>query len=117
MFSVRSGNPLSLIMGFRNKTLHYLDIVDPGATITLNKIRKTNQTTITQSRDIYIYVFETSLIQLNQKILLYIILTSNVNINGICMRYSECKIRMNKNPTLAHLIYFSDSSVFSFQEK
>ena len=57
MFSVRSGDPLSLIMGVRNKTLHYLDIVDPGATITLNKIKKTNQTTITQSRNIYIYMY------------------------------------------------------------
>ena len=44
----------------------YLDIVDTGATITLNKIRKANQSnfTITQSRNIQIYVFETSLIQL-----------------------------------------------------
>ena len=43
----------------------YLDIVDTGATITLNKIRKTNQSnfTITQSRNIQIYVFDTSLIQ------------------------------------------------------
>ena len=31
MFSVKSGNPLSLIMGVPNKTsLHYLDIVDTG---------------------------------------------------------------------------------------
>ena len=31
MFSVTSGNPLSLIMGVPNKTsLHYLDIVDTG---------------------------------------------------------------------------------------
>ena len=29
-------------------------------------------------------------ILLNQKISLYIILTSNVKINGICMRYSKC---------------------------
>ena len=67
MFSVKSGNPLSLIMGVPNKTsLHHLDIVDTGATITLNKIRKANQSnfTITQSRNIQIYVFETSLIQL-----------------------------------------------------
>ena len=67
MFLVKSGNPLSLIMGVPNKTsLHHLDIVDTGATITLNKIRKANQSnfTITQSRNIQIYVFETSLIQL-----------------------------------------------------
>ena len=47
MFSVKSDSPLSLIMGAQNKTslhyLHYLDIVDTGATITLNKIRKANQ--------------------------------------------------------------------------
>ena len=44
----------------------YLDIVDTGATITLNKIRKANQSnfTITQSRNIQIHVFKTSLIQL-----------------------------------------------------
>ena len=44
----------------------YLDIVDTGATITLNKIRKANQSnfTGTQSRNIQIYVFETFLIQL-----------------------------------------------------
>ena len=67
MFSVKSGNPLSLIMGVPNKTsLHHLDIVDTGATITLNKIRKANQSnfTITQSRNIQIHVFKTSLIQL-----------------------------------------------------
>ena len=55
MLSVKSGNPLSLIMGVPNKTsLHHLDIVDTGATITLNKIRKANQSnfTITQSRNI-----------------------------------------------------------------
>ena len=33
-------------------------------------------------------------ILLNQKISLYIILTSNVKINGICMRHSKCNIRM-----------------------
>ena len=67
MFSVKSGNPLSLIMGVPNKTsLHHLDIVDTGATITLNKIRKANQSnfTITQSRNIQIYVYETSLVEL-----------------------------------------------------
>ena len=55
MFSVESRNPLSLVLGVPNKTsLHYLDIVDTGATITFNKIRKTNQSnfTITQSRNI-----------------------------------------------------------------
>ena len=55
MFSVKSGNPLSLIMGVPNKiSSHHLDIVDTGATITLNKIRKANQSnfTITQSRNI-----------------------------------------------------------------
>ena len=43
-----------------------LDIVDTGATITSNKIRKANQSnfTITKSWNIEIYVFETSLIQL-----------------------------------------------------
>ena len=66
MFSVKSGNPLSLNMGIPNKTsLHHLDIIDTG-TITLNKIRKANQSnfTITQSKNIQIYAFETSLIQL-----------------------------------------------------
>ena len=55
MFSVKRGNLLSLIMGVPDKTsLHHLDIVDTGATITLNKIRKANQSnfTITQSRNI-----------------------------------------------------------------
>ena len=55
MFSVKSGNPLSLNMGVPNKTsLHHLDIVDTGATITSNKIRKVNQSnfTITQSSNI-----------------------------------------------------------------
>ena len=55
MLSVTSGNPLSLIMGVSNKTsLHHLDIVDIAATITLKKIRKTNQSnlTITQSKNI-----------------------------------------------------------------
>ena len=33
-------------------------------------------------------------ILLNQKISLYIILTSNVKINGICMRHSKCNIQM-----------------------
>ena len=67
MFSVKSGKPLSLIMGVPNKTsLRYLDIVDTGDTITLNKIRKAYQSnfTITQSRNIHIYVLETSLTQL-----------------------------------------------------
>ena len=55
MFSVRIGNPSSLIMGVPKKSsLHHLDRVDAGATITLNKIRKANQSnfTITQSRNI-----------------------------------------------------------------
>ena len=67
MVSVKSGNRLSLIMGVPNKTsLRHLDIVDTGAAIILNKIRKANQSnfTTTQPRNIYIYVFETSLIQL-----------------------------------------------------
>ena len=67
MFSVKSGKPLSVIMGVSNKTsLRYLDIVDTGDTITLNKIRKAYQSnfTITQARNIHIHVFETSLIQL-----------------------------------------------------
>ena len=44
----------------------YLDLVNTGANITLNKIRKANQSnfTITQSRNIQIHVFKTSLIQL-----------------------------------------------------
>ena len=44
----------------------YLDVVNTGATITLNKIRKANESnfTITLSRNIQIHVFETSLIQL-----------------------------------------------------
>ena len=43
----------------------YLNVVDAGATIILNKIRKAYQInfTITQSRNIQIYVFKTSLIQ------------------------------------------------------
>ena len=43
----------------------YLNIVDIGATITLSKTWKTNHSnfTITQSKNIQIYVFETSLIQ------------------------------------------------------
>ena len=37
MFSVKSGNPLSLIMGVPNKTsLCHLDIVDTGATFEQN---------------------------------------------------------------------------------
>ena len=67
MVSVKSGNRLSLIMGVPNKTsLRHLDIVDTGAAIILNKIRKANQSnfTTTQPRNIYIYAFETSLIQL-----------------------------------------------------
>ena len=55
MFSVKRGNPLSLIMGVPNKTsLRHLDIVDTGATIILNNIRKANQSnfTITQSKNI-----------------------------------------------------------------
>ena len=61
MFSVKRGNPLSLIMG-----APYLDIVDTISTITLTKIKKTNHSnfTITQSRNIQMYLFETSLIQL-----------------------------------------------------
>ena len=43
MFPIKSGNPVSLILGVPNKTcLHHLDIFDTGATITLNKIRKAN---------------------------------------------------------------------------
>ena len=45
----------SLIVGVPNKTsFHHLQIVDTGATIRLNKIRKVNQSnfTITQSRNI-----------------------------------------------------------------
>ena len=55
MFSVKSCNPLSLFMGVPNKTyLCHVDIVDTGATITLNKIRKAYQSnfTITQSQNI-----------------------------------------------------------------
>ena len=55
MFPVKSSNPLSLIIGVPNKTsLHHLDIADTGATITLNKTRKANQSnfTITQSKNI-----------------------------------------------------------------
>ena len=44
----------------------YLDVVNTGATIILKKNRKANQSnfTITQSRNIQIHVFKTSLIQL-----------------------------------------------------
>ena len=50
----------------QNFFVPYLDIVDTETTITLNKIRKANQSnfTITQSGNIQRYVFETSLIQL-----------------------------------------------------
>ena len=41
MFSVKSGNSLSLIMGFSNKTsFGHLDIVDTGGTITLKKLER-----------------------------------------------------------------------------
>ena len=41
MFSVKSGNSLSLIMGFSNKTCFgHLDIVDTGGTITLKKLER-----------------------------------------------------------------------------
>ena len=56
-------------------------------------------------------------ILLNQKISLYIILTSNVKINGICMRHSKCNIRMNKNPTLTRLFYFSHAKCLFFSRK
>ena len=60
--------PLSTNYGFpkQNFFAPYLDVVNTGATIILNKIRKANQSnfTIPQSRNIQIYVFETSLIQL-----------------------------------------------------
>ena len=64
MLSIKSGNPLSLIMGVvldqkwqtvitnygcpkQNFFAPYLDIVDTGATITLNKVRKVNQSNFT----------------------------------------------------------------------
>ena len=48
MFSVKSGNSLSLIMGDPNKTsLHHLVIADNGAIVTLNKIRNANQSNFT----------------------------------------------------------------------
>ena len=55
MFLVKSDKPLSLVMSVPNKTsLGHLDMVNTGATITLNKIRKANQSnfTITHSRNI-----------------------------------------------------------------
>ena len=55
MFSVKSSDPLSLIMGAPKKTsFHHLGIVDTWGIITLNKIRKANQSnfTITQSSNI-----------------------------------------------------------------
>ena len=100
----------------------YLDIVDTGATITLNKIRKANQInfTIAQSKNIQIYAFETSWSSYNEplfnpKISLYIILTSNVknqwNLHETFqMEHSiDLNIRMNKNPTLARLFYFANA--------
>ena len=58
MFSVKSGNPLSLNMGISNKTsLHHLDIIDTGTTITLNKIRKTNQSNFTITQSIFKYMY------------------------------------------------------------
>ena len=65
MFLGKSDNPFSLIMDVAIKTsLRHLDKVDTGAAITLSKTRKANQSyfTITQSRNIQIHVFETSLI-------------------------------------------------------
>ena len=57
MFSVKSGNPLSLNMGIPNKTsLHHLDIIDTG-TITLNKIRKANQSNFTITQSIFKYMY------------------------------------------------------------
>ena len=49
MFSVKSGNP-NYECQKQNYFVPYLDIVDTGATITLSKIRKANQSnfTITQ---------------------------------------------------------------------
>ena len=89
----------------------YPDIVDTGATITLNKIRRANEInfTMAQSRNIQIYAFETSWSSYNKtlfnpKISLYIILTSNVKNQSI-----DLNIRMNKNPTLARLFYFADT--------
>ena len=55
MLPVKSGNPLSLIMGVPNMaSLRHLDIADTGTTIRLRKIRKASQSncTITQSRNI-----------------------------------------------------------------
>ena len=56
MFSVKSGNP-NYECQKQNYFVPYLDIVDTGATITLSKIRKANESnfTITQSRNIQIY--------------------------------------------------------------
>ena len=50
----------------QNSFAPYLDIIDTGATITLNKIKKANQSnfTIIQSRNIQRHEFETSVIQL-----------------------------------------------------
>ena len=49
----------------QNFFAQYLNIVNTGPTIILNKIGEANQSnfTTTQSRNIQIYVFETSLIQ------------------------------------------------------
>ena len=61
MFSVKSGNP-NCECPKQNYFVPYQDIVDTGATITLSKIRKANESnfTITQSRNIQIYVTETN---------------------------------------------------------
>ena len=61
MFSVKSDNP-NYECPKQNYFVPYLDIVYTGATITLSKIRKANESnfTITQSRNIQIYVIETN---------------------------------------------------------
>ena len=65
MFSVKNGSRYHRCLK-QNFFAPYLDIIDTGATITLNKIKKANQSnfTIIQSRNIQRHEFETSVIQL-----------------------------------------------------
>ena len=59
MFSVKIGNPLSLIMGVPKKSsLHHLDRVDAGATITLKKLeRQIKAILLSHSQGIFKYMY------------------------------------------------------------
>ena len=118
MFLVKNGNPLSLIMGV---TYNYLYIVEKhqynfscslhlyikqNRTFLITNLSNVNTKSCLRNQTrlcihlLVLLALSCSLtrcfwgILLNQKISLYIILTSNVKINGICMRHSKCNIRM-----------------------